>query len=1167
MGVRFIIGRSGAGKSRACLDEIAAKLKSDPMGSNIFYLVPDQMTFQQEQALIRQTGVEGSIRAQVYSLSRLAWYVLQETGGVTKQFITSTGVQMMLRKITEERKSDWNVFQKAIEKNGFMGQLESMITELKRYRVTPELLHAQIREMEQFQQQHSPEVTLRDKLEDISYIYDRLTALLQDKYIDSEDQLHLLASKIPLSHSVKGSEIYLDGFHQFTPQELEVIGALMTEAEQVTVTLTLDGANRHDVDELDLFARTHDTFLQIKQTAQERNVPITSIEQLDPADGRFGHNPAFLHLEKHLETRPAPTLKQEVPITLAQAVHPRAEVEGAAQEIVTLVREKGYRYQDIAILLRQADVYHELIETVFADYHIPVFIDQKKPMIHHPLLELIRSGMEVADGNWRYEAVFRVLKTGLIPSTDEVYPLTEEAIDELENYCLEYGIRSRDRWLQKEDWIFQRFRGFDTTRQTDKELETQKRINHYRRQVAEAMKKFDRKLREGKTFRERSIAVYNWLEQLQVPQRLEEMQVIFDDRGELERAREQDQVWDSVLQLLDEAVEIVGDERVSLQVFRHTMETGFESLEFAHIPPSLDQVIVGTIDHSKVSGLKCAFLLGVNEGVWPMKPKPDGLISEEDREVLAVYGLQLAAGSKRQLLDESFYMYLAFTAASERLWVSYPISDQEGKAKMASSLVQRMKDLFDWCCDERMLQDPEDSLDTARFVATIDQSRSALTTQLARKMRGYPVHPVWDSVLNWFISHESENELTGRILQSLFYRNETEDLAEETKEQLFPKKVKASVSRLETYYRCSYQHFAKYSLGLENRRTYKLDAPDIGQLFHEALKQITDWVQLDGRNYAQLNREDATGYAKRAMGNLAPVLQNQILHSSNRFKYIQQKLQEIIARAAYTLSEQARQSKFSPVGLELDFGENQTLPPIEITLPNGYDVQLRGRIDRVDKAIDQEDLFLRIIDYKSSSKALNLTEVYYGLALQMLAYLDVVLSHSEQWLGLQATPAGVLYFHVHNPLISQSSRSQVDIEDEIFKKFKMQGMLLENESVARMMDTSLESGMSKIIPAGLKKDGAFRAGSQTADQDTFHALQQHTRFLMEQAGLDITNGGVHLNPYRHHDRSACTFCDFKAVCQFDVSLAGNKYRAIKDMKDEDVLNSIKKEVERHGNVD
>jgi ATP-dependent helicase/nuclease subunit B len=1157
MGVRFLFGRAGTGKSGRTLDEIKEKLLENPQGPAIFYIVPDQMTFQQEYTLFRDEQITGSIRAQVVSFSRLAWRVLQETGGATRQFISSVGTQMMLRKIIKEKTGEWLTFGKAKEKQGFLQQLENIITEFKRYNVTPELLYAEMEEIDQYVHKDPKEIALLNKLTDLVYIYEKSLFALQENYIDSEDQLELLAERIGTSRSLEDAEIYLDGFHSFTPKELLVIDALMKKCKRVTITLTLDQVDQEVPSELDLFYKTAETYHQLKQMAEESEIRVEDPIYLDPANGRFKDRPYFAHLEQHFNTIPSQSYEGEVPIRIAEAVHPRAEVEGAAQEIIRLVREENYRYQDIALFIRETDSYNNLISTIFHDYNIPVFIDEKRTMINHSLIEFIRSAMDIVEGNWRYDAIFRVLKTGFIPASDTEYPLTNDAIDELENYVLEYGILSRERWVSEEEWIFQRFRGFDEKGQTDAEMEIQKRINKYRYQVVEALEGFDENIRKANTVKEFCEITYMLLEAVGVPGRLEEMREFYDEQGEIEKGREQEQVWDGIVQLFDEMVEMAGEETMTLTTFRSTLEAGFEVLKFAHVPPSMDQVIVGTIDHSRISGIKVALLLGVNEGVWPMKPPADGIINEEERVILEGHGLKLAESSRQQLLDDWFYMYIAFTAAKDQLWISYPLSDEEGNTKMPSQLIKRIEDLYPVCCDHVLLQDPEELVEADQFITTELKTRSALTAQLARYRKGYPVKEIWWHVLNWYMENHAKHSTTYRILQSLFYQNKPIDLSAETAEKLYPpKEVNASVSRLETYYRCSYQHFAKYSLGLEERKTYKLDAPDIGQLFHEALRTITEWIQEEKRDFAELTKRETDQYAKKAVHQLAPVLQHQILHSSNRYKYIQQKLQQVIARAAYVLSEQARKSDFSPVGLELGFGKDQTLDARTLALPNGYELVLRGRIDRVDKALNADSLLLRIIDYKSSSKGLSLLEVYYGLALQMLTYLDVVLSQSEKWLGMKATPAGVLYFHVHNPMISGNDRiSEEKIENEIFKKFKMDGLLLSDEEAVKMMDTNLEQGYSQIVPAAIKKAGGFY-NSKIAEEETFEKLQSHVQNLMVDAGLDITGGHVHLNPYKHKQNIACTFCPFHSVCQFDPSLDDNNYHHLTDMKDDDILQRL-----------
>lgn len=1154
MTLRMITGASSIQKGNFILDEIKQELQRDPSGSPIFYIVPEQMTFQQETALFDDGKVKGSTRAQIVSFSRLAWRVLQEAGGSTKQFMSSTGTQMMLRKIIEQRVEGFHVFQKAADKQGFIQELDGMMTEFKRHCITPEMLQEQMHSTRE-------KPALQHKLDDLYYIYAEMARLFGDKYMDGEDQLQLLAEHIPSLSLFQDATIYIDGFHRFTPKELLIISELLQKVAHVTVSLTLPSSfDQQETTEVDLFYQTKNTYQTILQTAKELDIPVLENEHPGVAYNSFADKPVMGHLEQYFDERPAPAypMKEASPIQIKEAVHPRAEIEAVAQEIHRLIREENYRFQDMVMYMRDSETYNDIIQTVFYDYNIPVFMDEKQTMLNHPLVEFIRSLFDVVDSRWRYEAVFRLLKTGYIPSSNDTYPLTRDAIDVLENYVLEYGIRNKNQWLSEDSWEYHRFGGYNQAAKTNQEIEHEKRINAYRQQVVQALQQFDEKVKEATTVRERCVCLYLLIEELDISKQLEKERAAYDAQGEVEKAKEQEQVWDGVMQLLDEAVEMIGNEKLSLKLFQQTITAGLESLEFSHVPPTMDHVIVASIDHSRISGKSCGFLLGVNEGQWPMKPALDGMINEEERIFLEQFGLKLAASSRRVLLDDTFYMYLAFTSASDYLWVSYVLSDNEGKKKSASPMIQRLQSLFPNIGQPELLVEAEELYHARRFITTPATTRNALNIQLARGIKGYALDPIWQDVLEWFIQHETTSSTSYKVLQSLFYENNPVDLQPETVKELYPKHVKASVSRLEMLYRCSYQHFVQYHLKLQDRRTYKLDAPDIGHLFHEAIKTITEWIQEEGRSFASMTKDESKTYASKSVQHLSPAINHHILKSSNRYQYIQRKLEATIAKATYILSEQARLSGFTPAGIELSFGYDGGLDPVSINLPNGYEVVLRGRIDRVDEAIQHEQLYLRIIDYKSSARGLDLEDVYYGLALQMLTYLNVVLNQSKEWLGKQAEPAGVLYFHVHDAMLQGATQlKDEDIEEEIFKKYKMSGLISAEETAARLMDTSLTTGRSDIAPIGFKQNGDYYADSKVVGPETFDILKQHMENLIYQAGIHMTSGKVDLNPYENKEGIACTFCDFKSVCQFDSLLDENNFRKLTSLKENEVLERLR----------
>jgi ATP-dependent helicase/nuclease subunit B len=1155
MSVRFILGRAGTGKTNMILNEIKEKLRTKPNGSPVIYLVPDQMTFLSEYNLVNEEGINGMIRAQVYSFTRLAWRILQDTGGINRYHLSNIGLNMLIRKIIDDKKDQLKLFSRASDKAGFIEHVEVMLTEFKRYCISPEEL-AEKRENRMENGQESK--ALADKLHDLQLIYDSFEENLSGKYIDSEDYFSLLEESIEKSGFLKDAEIFIDGFHSFTPQEYAVIGKLMDYCPRVTVSLTLDQASGQ-YGQSELFRMTSETYEALMQLAEVSRGGIENTVGLDKAT-RFT-DPGLKHLEANFEKRPALAFEGEAGMNLLEASNRRAEIEGIAREIRSLARQENYRYKDMAVLVRNGQEYQEIIETVFFDYGIPYFIDQKRKMLNHPLIELIRSTLEIMNSNWRYEPVFRAVKTDLLFPYDRNPQQLREKMDRLENYVLAYGIQG-DKWTKKDRWIYRRFRGLEQADvpQTDKEREMEHEINELRLFISAPILRFGRRLKKGNTVQDLCEIVYLYLEELDIPAKLERLRQDAENRGDIISAREHDQAWNAVMDLLDQFVEILGDEELSVKKFASIMDAGIESMRFSLVPPAVDQVMIANLEQSRLSDLRAAFVIGVNDGVLPAKITEDGIFSDEDREKLSASGVNIAPGSKTRLLDEEFIAYKAFTAPSEKLYVSYPIANEEGKALLPSPYIKRLTEICPHSEISLLVNDPSElpKDEQLAYVSHPNVTISYLTSSLQAKKRGYHIHDFWWDVYNSYISDLSWKDRAKHILSSLFYQNKGRTLTESTSQELYGDEILASVSRMELFHGCPFSHFANHGLKLRERDIYRLEAPDIGDMFHAALKWISEEIDKHGLSWKQLTKTQCLELAREAVMSLAPKLQHQILLSSNRHHYIKKKLQDVIGRASLILSEHAKASGFAPVGLELGFGPKAELPPFSFTLKNGTKMALQGRIDRVDKAEGADGVYLRIIDYKSSARDLDLTEVYHGLSLQMLTYLDIVLTHSQKLIGTEAHPAGVFYFHVHNPMVNSKKILTLDeIEEEIFKSFKMKGLVLGETDVVRMMDESLESGSSNIISAGLKKDGTLSSRTKAADRTQFDVMRSHVRKLYDKSGNDIMAGKTDIAPYKLKDRTPCQFCAFKSVCQFDSSLEENEYRIFTEEKPDDLLQKMK----------
>lgn len=409
------------------------------------------------------------------------------------------------------------------------------------------------------------------------------------------------------------------------------------------------------------------------------------------------------------------------------------------------------------------------------------------------------------------------------------------------------------------------------------------------------------------------------------------------------------------------------------------------------------------------------------------------------------------------------------------------------------------------------------------------------------------------------------------MADSLLFTNKEQKLPESTSRLLYGQKLRASVSRMERYAACPFSHFASYGLRLQERKIYRLEAPDIGQLFHAALSQFANQLRTEQVEWAGLTPEECGRRSSLVMDQLAPRLQGEILLSSKRYHYIASKLKQVVTKAAVVLGEHAKRGEFKPLGMEIDFGPGKDLPPLVFQLDNGCTMEIIGRIDRVDQAEGSEELLLRVIDYKSSAASLNLAEVYYGLSLQMLTYLDVIITHAKTWLGIPATPAGVLYFHVHNPILQQKNRiTSQDAQKELMKRFKMRGLLMADPQIIGKMDHVLKekNGHSELLPVAMKADGSFYKSSAVATENQWSTLREFVRGKVDQIGTGITEGAVDIAPYRMGTQHACQFCPYKSVCQFDPLFEGNEYHVLKPASKEKIWRIIEMEGEgNHGKPD
>lgn len=1171
MAVKFIIGRAGSGKTERCLNEIRNELQENPSGNPLILLVPEQATFQVEHALVTTPGLNGLLRGQVLSFKRLAWRVMQETGNTVGNPIDDTGKKMLLLWILQKKEEELKLFQASVGKMGFMDNLNSLMSELARYRLSPDMLESQMQNMTE---EDEEKVLLKDKLHDLQIIFREFETLMSANYLDSEAYLSHLANQLQFSSLTIGAELWIDSFNGFTPQELEVVAQAMMYFKNVTITLCLNRTyESQDVpDEMDLFHPTAMTMIRLQKKMEEMGLPPATYEVLTEQP-RFNDRPMLAHLERMYENRlSGRRVSYDQPsdeITVYAAANRRAEVEGAAREIITLVRQHGMRFKDIAVRVRNIENYGDLLATTFKDYSIPYFLDQKRTVLHHPLVEFLRSALEVVLNNWQFDAVFRCIKTDLLlPLVDGKLPrknsrrIARNEMDELENLVLAYGIQGY-RWNETKNWNFTRFRSVEDENSEQGDSVFSKRMDHCRRTIARPLKEMQKRIKEAKNVRGLVEAVYLLLEDVGAAERVQQWSEEALLNGRPEKSKEHAQIFDNIIDVFDQMVDILGDEQISNELFQKLIENGLESIRQGLVPPALDQVLIGSIDRTRSAQVEVSLVLGVNDGVLPQAMNESGIITESERDILMSKGLQMADGARRKLLDEQFLIYTVLCSPSKKLWLSYPLADEEGSTLLASEVIKHTKLLFPYATYGQLHSDPVSSMedrDQLNYISKPSRTLSYLIVQLKEWMRGETVSDVWFDVYNWYLNHPKWKDKLAILTGALGFKNQEENLPEATSRILYGEELITSVSKMERFVACPFSHFALNGLKLKERKIFRLAAPDVGVLYHAALSTLFKELHAENIPMEILSRDDIMNRTSTIVERLTPRIQGEILSSSHRHRHIARKLTNVLQSSAMALHEHAKRGEFVPVGLELGFGHNEQLPPLQIELDQGRTMEVIGRIDRIDMAKRENDTLLRIIDYKSSAKSLNLDEVFHGMSLQTLTYLDVAIRNSESWLGTKTSPAGVLYFHVHNPMISNSNPlSEETIEKEKRKSFKMDGLVLADQEVVRMMDKEVESGHSELIPAGLKKDGSFYSNSSVATEMQWEKIHSHVQETIGTIGNKIMDGNVEISPSRTSKKTACDYCSIKPVCKFDSLFAGNDYTLLKGMSNNDVWNSLEKE--------
>lgn len=1137
MSLQFILGSSGAGKTRFLYDNLIAMSMKEPSLQYIV-IVPEQFTMQTQKEIVSLHPNHGTMNIDIVSFNRLAYRVFEELCVTTLTVLDDTGKSMVLRKVVADRRKELGLFQGHLNQNGFISQLKSMMSELYQYGILPEAIEAAARE--------SQSALLKEKLKDLSIIYEGFKKEIEHRYITTEEILDVLCRVLPRSELIKNSIITLDGYTGFTPVQYRLIQLLLTYGKKVTVTVTVDpAANPYEEGRLqNLFYMSKQIVCRLTNLAESEGFQKSADIVLGKGEEglrRFAKNPAMKFLERHLY-RYDNGVYEDTPegIRIYQAGKPGQEIAWVAGRIHRLVQKEGMRYREIAVITGDLPAYgHEIINRFGAD-SIPYFMDDKKSILDNAMVELIRGALEVVQKDFSYESVFRYLKTGLVTTQREM-------TDRLENYVIALGIRGYKQWNQCWD---RGYRGSGNLNLAE--------LNAFREEVLKPLARLREALREETaTVCTMAAAVTACLEECSIRQKLEDYRQQFENLGEYSLAKEYEQVYPLVMDLLDRLVHLLGEEKMTRKEFAGILDAGFEEISVGVIPATVDRVVVGDITRTRLDEIKVLFFVGVNDGIVPMKKLTAGILTDADRMVLKSCRMELAPTSREDGFMQRFYLYLMMTKPKQQLILSYADFDSAGRQLRPSTLIGEVKRMFPKLkvLDKRTEQPTVSSAVEGR-------------EYLIQGLRDYEIYRddgMFLEVYRLFAGSAEYKDQVRRLVDAAFYSYEERGIGRAAARALYGRILQGSVTRLEKYAACAYAHFLSFGLELMERQEYQLAAVDMGNLFHNSIDLCFKELAQRGQAAVTLTEEERKALVKSCVSQVTEEYGNTILLSSARNKYLAGKVERITDRTMWALVEQLKKGDFTPAGFEVSFSSIDDLKAMKISLSEEEAIHLKGRIDRVDLYEDQEHVYVKIIDYKSGSTRFDLAALYCGLQLQLVVYMDAV-TEMEQRKNpdRKVVPAGIFYYNIKDPMVEkQTGLTGEEIEVRILEQLKMNGLVNSDLEVIGHLDREIET-KSDVIPVA-KKNGLIQDSYSTvASEERFGVLKEFVRSRLKQSGREILDGSVSVKPCKQGSGSACDYCPYHAVCGFDQKVSGYGFRRFPSWKPEQVWERILEDVDGEG---
>lgn len=1142
MSLRFCFGPSGSGKSHRIYEEIMQRAAEEP-GRNFLIIVPDQFTMQTQKDLVMRSDRDGILNIDVLSFGRLSHRILEEVGTKEMPVLDDTGKSLVLQKVAADLKEQLPAMGSLLHKQGYIHEVKSAISEFMQYGISTQ-------DMDKLITSAQKRGALAMKLKDLKTLYRGFQDYIRDHFITTEETLDVLRRSLSKSKILKGSVVVFDGFTGFTPIQNRLIQELMRVCAETIVTVTIGvGEDPYKMDgEQKLFHLSKKTVADLGKLAAEAEVERGADLFVKGGPNRFAKAPALHYLEQNLfRYQYEPYAGEQQEIHMFEALSPREEVHQTALYIRHLIREQGMTYRDIAVVIGDLEGYASYVETEFGQLEIPCFLDRTRGIVLNPMIEYIKSALQLYIKDFSYDTVFHFLRSGMAD-------ISREEIDELENYVIRTGARGYRTYSRLFTRRTEELQG-NAEGSEQAEEKTMERLNRIRQQFMDAVEILHMGSQEKAG--DYVSHLYDFLEQNQVQQKLLNYQQQFEKEGDLSRAREYAQIYRLVMDLLDQVYELLGEEEISRQEFADILEAGFGEITVGTIPQNVDRIVVGDMERTRLKQVKVLFFLGVNDGNIPKNASKGGIISDMDREFLIESGTEMSPSPRQQMYIQRLYLYLNMTKPSEQLYLSYAKVNSEGKGIRPSYLIDTVRKLF-----------PAMSVEYPQNRSRLEQieGRQEGARYLAEELREYvegtlPEEERQDFYL-MYRAYEADAAGRDLLTRAAFRRYRESGLSRIVARALYGQQLENSVSRLETYAACACRHFLQYGLSLQEREEFGFEASDMGTVYHAVLENFAGKLAESNLTWWDFMEDFAAKAVKESVEAYAATYGETVLYSSARNEYAITRMSRILTRTVLTLQKHLKQGSFQPDDYELSFRFAEDLDSIHVDLSEDEKMHLQGRIDRIDVSEDAEHVYVKVIDYKSGNRKFDLAALYYGLQLQLVVYMNAAMEmESRKHPDKEIVPAALLYYHIDDPTIETPVElTDEQINEQILAKLRMNGVVNSDPEVVERLDRYMQD-KSVVIPVEKKKDGSFSARSGVLSREEMQLISSYVDAKIRSIGREILDGKIAANPYEKGNEEACTYCAYKKVCGFDGSIPGYEKRQLEDLDKQALMQRMQETVE------